>query len=168
MAEERIPVNTYDGGWEAGAVGDIDELVADADGNAITTTTKSDQCILTFDVQTVVDGDTVTAVDFVMRAQESSSAGNNTIDFTFDGTTVSVPMLVGYTNFTVSDPAWDGVDYTVAQLEGNVTIDARQSGMPAANTWSIDCVDMIITYTAGGGGLDIPVAMANYRRRREF
>ncbi len=157
MAEERRAIDSFSSGgdWSA-SLTDIDELVVDADGSVASTTVDDSTCTVTFATGSVGDADTVTEVQFQVRARAVGAGTKDTIGVTFDGTEVNTGFLTGaLANYTLSSAGnWDVTDYTAAQLAANVTVAARQTGKAESATWEVDCIDMVITYTPAGGGGD--------------
>ena len=154
MATEKLNITGWDSGWPTGLITNVDEAIADADGQRVQTSNRNDVVIFDFGPTTALtDGDTVTAVDITIRARVL----NATVPAHFD-----VELLIGsvsqgldggppplqtfWSNGFYTKASWDA-DWTVAQLDGaQVKITSRQDSV-SAETWYIDCIDLDITYT---------------------
>lgn len=162
MAADKLNINGWDAGWPTGSVANVDEPVGSADGALIAATSENDTVLLDLTSTTVVDGDTVTAVDIVVRIREGAgSAGNNRIgvEFLIGGVVQgsrqnSANMSTTFANVSFSDANWD-VDWTQAQLDGaQVRLTAVQQGKNESAVWEVDCLDVDIVFTLApvGGG----------------
>lgn len=160
MVAEKLNFNTYDSGWTTGVIGDVDEAIAAADGAAIAATVKNDVAVMGLTASVVVDADTVTAVDVVVRARTTGSADDILgVELRIGGIVQgsrqdSASLTASFVNYTFSDVAWDA-DWTEAEMDGmDIRLHARQSGMPGTAGHEVDCGDIDVVFTpAGGAGL---------------
>ncbi len=169
MATDTRTPTADDNGWPTGDIVDIDEGVASADGNVMSTTVDDDTLILSSFTPTggVADGDTVTQVDIVVRCREGAgSAGSNRIgaalyiNSTLQSESQTGNMSTAFSDETLNHASWNS-DWTEAQLNAlQVYIYARQVGKAESATWEVDAVDVVITYTPSGPGDDEIAAVA--------
>jgi hypothetical protein len=158
MATEILNINGWDSGWPTGAVANVDEAIAAADGSVVECATEGD--IVVFDLTNtgLTDADTITQLDITFRARETSAAsGDNSIDVEFlvgaavQGNAQNVVLTTDFQDFSLSTDAWD-TDWTQAQLDGaQVRCTSVQTGMPSAGGWQVDCLDVVVTYTPDSG-----------------
>lgn len=156
MATEKLNVIAWDAGWPTGFVTNIDEPIASADGQNISTTLLGDVVVLDFnDVVSIHDIDIVTVVVPTIRCRETTgdagAAARLAVELLIGGVaqggvqTVAT-MSAAFNNDSITIPAWD-VDWTVAQLNTlqlRITTTNLAAGTPQ---WAIDAVDIDITYT---------------------
>jgi hypothetical protein len=160
MAEVTVNVNTVDtDNWASttGAVGDIDEAIASADGNTYAATADSHGTTLILGLGSpgLSDSDTISQVDITVRASATGTAGTLELDVdlliggTAQGTAQTFSGLTGTlaTSGTLNDTGWNS-DWTASQLDGmQVQLTATSSGMPGTVIPAVDCIDVLITYT---------------------
>jgi hypothetical protein len=160
MATEILNINGWDSGWPIGvASDDAAEAVAAADGSFVACSTEGDVVLFDLDNTGLTDADTISEVDVILRGRQSAtSSGANAfaVEFWIGGSiqgtaqTTTGALTTSFQNFTLSTDAWD-VDWTQAQLDGaQVQVTAAQTGMPSSAQWEVDCLDVVITYTAAG------------------
>jgi len=160
MAEEILfPDGVYSGtGWN-GTGSNISEGIAAADGNEISSDATGEGDVVTIDmadIVDIVDADTITNVAIVLRGRVTTDGGDESfeVDLVIGGTPqgavggsagelTNTHQTLGSRN----TGAWNS-DWTVAQLNGmQVDVVGVQGGMPTANTWHIDTLQVVITYT---------------------
>lgn len=156
MAIETLNISGWDSGWPLGFISNADEAVVDADGSAVATNFASDVVIFDLDNVTTIDAlDVVTAVDITVRCNASNIShvpylrvelliGGISRGFDLTSTLNQV-----YVNEFLSNGNWDQ-NWTVAQLNSaqvRVTSDAVGGGS-GPTEWRIDCIDVVVTYTA--------------------
>lgn len=157
MAEDRLFPNGWDSGWPTGAVANIDEGIASADGLNISTNVDDDSVLLDLTATAVVDADTVTAVDIVVRAKYTGGGDNSIgvewlVGGSVQGSEQSASLTTSYQNLNISDANWDA-DWTATQLNGSqIRLYARQTGKPTAYSVEVDAIDLVITYTLAPTG----------------
>jgi hypothetical protein len=156
VANEKLNFNTYDSGWTSGAIGDVDEAVASADGAVISTTIKNDTALMGLTASVVEDADTVTAIDIVVRARTTGSGVDSLgvellIGGVVQGVRQDILLTASFQNLTFSDANWD-TDRTAAEMDGaEVRLHARQGGMPVDAGHEVDCGDIDVVFTEAGG-----------------
>lgn len=161
MATETLNVSglsASDSGDFSGAVTNIDEAVASADGSIMSSSANGENETLRValtDVVSITDGDTVTNVSVTLRGR-ATGGGNNSFDVTLyvggtaQGTAGSGGITATMDNYTGINQAGWNTDWTAAQLNGaELLITCKQSGMNVAAQWEVDCLDVIVTYSAG-------------------
>lgn len=170
MASEKLNFDTYDSGWEAGVIDDVDEAIAGADGAVISTATKNDVALMGCTASVVEDADTVTGIDVVVRARTTGSGADSLgvellIGGIVQGSRVDIVLTASFQNLTFNDVAWDA-DRTAAEMDGiEIRLHARQSGMPTAAGHEVDCGDIDVAFDEGGnveasGGATLAAAVA--------
>lgn len=171
MANEKLNFNAWDSGWETGAIGDVDEAIASADGNFIATATKNNTALMDLTDSVIVDADIVTAVDIVVRAMTTGSGDDILgVDLLIGGVVQgarqdSASLTGSFVNYNFSDANWD-IDWTAVQMDGmQVRIHARQSGMPTATGHRVDCGDIDIVFTPAAGGPAFPYHVVKESRK---
>jgi hypothetical protein len=174
MATETIFLDgTFSGtGWIGNGT-DIDEGITAADGNEISSDADGENDSITLDfanVVTIVDADTVTRIDFTIRARVTTDGGDelfNGTDLIFSSTPAGASQSTGlltasHANHTLNDTLWN-VDRSVSALNSmQAILVPAQAGMPTANTWHIDTGEAVITFTPAAAGLGIPIAMYHH------
>jgi hypothetical protein len=164
MAEEILnPNGTYSGtGW-TGTGSNITEGIASADGNEISSDSDGEADTVTIDIEpsALTDADTITNVSIVVRARVTTNGGDESItvnlvvDSSAQTAVAGTPGELNASHQTLAsrnDATWN-TDWTAAQLDAlQVTVVGAQTGMPDPNVWHIDTLDVVITYTPGGGG----------------
>ena len=158
MATEKLNFDTYDSGWETGAIADVDEAISGADGAAIGTATKNQVALMGLSASAVVDADTVTGITVVVRARTTGSANDALgVELLIGGVVQgarqdSVSLTASFVNYTFNDVAWDA-DRTEAEMDGmQIRLHSRQSGMPGATGHEVDCADVDVAFDPPGGG----------------
>jgi hypothetical protein len=176
MAVDYLYPNGNDGGWDTsnhancneglnpgpGLDGDDDGPV---DGTFIRETTEAIALNLDLSSTAVTDADTVTQVRIFVRATLNSSDPDNNIlvDWVIGGTAQGTQQETGhltgsFVTYTTSDVGWNS-DWTAAQLNGaQVRLTTEQGGMPAAYECDVSEVEVEVTYTPSGAGIDPGVA----------
>lgn len=159
MAEETLLPNGDNSGWPTGSYLDIDEGIASADANVLSTTTDNDLVIVDLGDSAVVDGDTVTNVTIKIHGRSTGSGGKDSfvvdwlIGGTPQGTAVTTTALTGsHATYTLNDIGWNG-DWTASQMDGaQVRVKANQTGRGRAATWEVDAMDVVVTYVGSPTG----------------
>ena len=155
MATEKLNINAWDSGWPEGFLTNVDEAVAVADGQTISTTIASDVVVLGLDATAVIDLDTVTDVGITVRCKADGVVVDTAsllvellIGGVAQGAAQSTGSLSGtFSNVVLSLANWDS-DWTQAQLNGmQVQVTTARTGTTDAPTWHIDAIDVDITYT---------------------
>jgi hypothetical protein len=170
MAQVTIQPNSINqtSGFATGAVTDIDEGVSSADGNFVSTTADGEGEVLVVDFASpgLSDSDTITQVDIVVRHQVNVDSDSVLdVDLLIGGTaqgatqTTANRLTIG--NDTLNDTGWNS-DWTSTQLDGlQVQLTAAQGGMPTADQWDLDAIEVTITYTPGASTDDVEALAAN-------
>ncbi len=150
---------TKNSGWATNGLTEIDEGIAAADGSLMSTTTdgEGEQFTLDFASPGLTDADTITQMDVIIRHQSGGASTASILRCNIDGLAdVNTPNRTSLTNDTLNNSAWN-VDRTAAQLDAlQVVVTAVQGGMPTAEQFDVDAIEVLITYTpaaAGGGRL---------------
>ena len=157
--ETLLPNGTYSGtGW-TGTGSNITEGISSADGNEISSDAdgEGDSVRIDFnDPVTITTADTVTQVDIQLRGRVTTDGGDEAfdVDLVIDGTPLAsaagTPGELSSAHLTLASrnaPQWNS-DWTLTQLQGlQVDVVGTQTGMPSANTWHIDTLEVVITYT---------------------
>lgn len=162
MATATILPNglTKNTGWATGALADIDEGIAAADGSLLSTSAdgEGEQFTVDFASPGLTDADTITQCDVILRHQSGGASGNSLLDVEFliggaaQGVTQSTLNRTSLTNDTLNDVGWN-TDWTQSQIDGvQVRVTAAQAGMPTAEQWDVDTLEILITYTPGASG----------------
>lgn len=175
MAIERLLPNGDDAGWTSGGWADVDEGIASTDddttkvvsGTTATPVAEGSTLNLDFAATALSDSDTITRVAFDIRATTDDVSSGKTdltvqliIGGAAQGAAVNLDLTSGWATFSdVNDIGWNS-DWTEAQLNGaQVRLITAQAGMATDDVWEVSTVDMVVTYTAGGGGGSIaPIA----------
>jgi len=155
MATEKLNISGWDSGWPTGFVSNVDEPIASADGSVVSTGLARDTVI--FDLTDVVDIDdagTVTGVTITIRARQSYTIfrdGEFDVNFLIDGVSQGPGLTVDTLGTSLSNlvyvSAFWNQDWTVAQLNGaQVSVRTTNIGEVDDQTWSIDCIDVDVTY----------------------
>lgn len=165
MAQETLlPDGTYSGtGW-TGTGSNITEGIASADGNVIQSDSDGEGDVVTIDFAnptSITDADTVTQVDIYVRGRVQTDGGDESFDVSLligsvsQGTVTGTPGELNATQQTLgplNTAGWNS-DWTLSQLQGlQVNVVGAQTGMPTANVWEIDTLEVVITYTPAAGG----------------
>lgn len=162
--ETLLPDGTYSGtGW-TGAGSNITEGIASADGSVIQSDSDGEADVVTIDFANpvdITDADTVTQVDVYYRGRVQTNGGdeNFDVDLLIGGTpqaTVSgTPgeLTATLANFgPINTGLWNS-DWSLSQLQSlQVSLVGAQTGMPTANVWEIDTLEVVITYTPAATG----------------
>ena len=153
MATEKLNPNAWDNGWPTGYIANVDEPVANADGQAVSTTAWFDTVIFDLDASAINDIDVVTDVGITVRAKYFDKfGGDGTLDVSLlvggvsQGTETTSTLNSLFGNHVLSNAGWDS-DWTAAQLAGMQVKVVADSTFADDPTWSIDCIDVDITYT---------------------
>ena len=164
---ELLVPNADDSGWPTGTFADIDETIASADADVMATTDAEldDILVLDFSNSEVVDGDTVTNITVNCRARVTGIGGKDDLQFEvlIGGSPIGSAVIhtgVGssYSTLVCNDTGWN-VDQSAAQMDGiQVRITSQQRAMAETALFEIDAVDLVVTFTSGGGGPTIPLA----------
>jgi hypothetical protein len=162
MATETLIINAIDSAFSDpnGAVTDIDEAVADADGSSYGTTTENDVADFGLTTPTLIeDADTVNSVTITVRAKKGGTASNErfNVDLLIGGAVQGTQATTGnlttsFANYTgINDTGWNS-DWTLAQLTGmQVRLTAVQLGMAGTQVTDLDCIDVIVDFTEAAG-----------------
>ena len=165
MTVETLNINAIDGAFADpnGAVTDIDEPIASADGASYGTTTEDDTADFGLTNPVLIsDADTVNSVTITLRAQKGGTAGNERfqVDLLIGGVVQGTQQSTGnlsasFVNYTgINDVGWNS-DWTLPQLQGmQVRITAIQAGMGGTQITDADCMDVDVDFTeAATGGI---------------
>lgn len=155
---ERLQVNDWDAGWAEGLVTNIDEPVAEADGQTISTleSTFPNSLELFFEPSGLSDNDVVLTLEFVARIKlETLGAPITECQMIFTpepfGNRPSIVVDVisavdNFVNFSLTRPEWDG-DISAAALDAlSLQITVTGFATPDDFRIHIDTVDAIITF----------------------
>lgn len=162
MAEVTILPNgiTKNLGWATNGLAEIDEGIAGADGSLMSTDSDGEGENFTLDFASpgLVDGDTITRVDVIVRHQTGGASASSIfraqllIGGTPQGVDQDTPNRTSLTNDTLNDTGWN-TDWTASQLDGmQALFTAIQGGMPTAEQWDVDAIEIKITYTPASAG----------------
>lgn len=173
MAVETLNVSAVSSkaNW-TGTDADIFEAISAADNTGLHNgATEGDVLDLDLDDSIVVDGDTVTNISFVLRAQAPTNSSDGlTVQLLIGGVPQGVPVAFASVpsswgnSGVLNDAGWN-VDRTAAEMDGaQARIVTTQSGMPGVVDLDFDCLDCIVTFTPVGDGLDIPIAMYHHMK----
>ena len=159
MATEKLNINgisASDSGNFSGSVTDIDEAVASADGNVMSSSTNGEGETLrvTLTDSAITDANVVTALDMVLRCS-APGTGNNSFDVELfiggvsQGSANTGQVTGSLANYNLSSAGWDA-DWTAAQLDGaEVLITCVQNGKGVNTQYNVDCLDVDIVYSIG-------------------
>ena len=158
MATETLNINAIDSAFSDpnGAVTDIDEPISGADGNSYGTTTEDDVATFGLTPTALTDAHTINSVTLTVRAQKGGTAGNERfqVDLLIGGVVQGSQQSTGnlttsFANYTgINDAGWNS-DWTQAELNGmQVRLTAIQAGMGGTQVTDLDCIDVIVDYTA--------------------
>ncbi len=160
MATETLNIVSIDSAFSDpnGAVTDIDEAISGADGNSYGTTTEDDVADFGLTNPAVInDAATVNSVTITLRAQKGGTAGNERwqVDLLIGGVVQGSQQSTGnlttsFVNYSgINDAGWNS-DWTLAQLQGmQVRLTAIQAGKSGTQVTDIDCMDVVVDFTAG-------------------
>ena len=136
--------------WPGGFISNIDELVASADGQVISTTLTNDVTYISFDDPSLLsDLDTVQTVEITIRCRDTAGTGSIEVqpriggsDYTLQNTGT---LTSSFQNIALADASWNA-DWTVAQLSsaGNQFYLAVTS-RGTIGTVEIDAIDVRIS-----------------------
>ena len=168
MANEKLNISGWNAGWPQGLLSNIDEAVADADGQTISTSQGGDTVLLDFDnVAVIVDADTVNSVSVTIRASFDdlldlgATGGLNVslfIDSLLKGTEATGNLSSTMSNKGLTNVGWD-VDWTAAQLD-SLQILVTTTGGEDAPIWLLDCIDVNVDYSEAALMLPAAIALA--------
>ena len=156
MAIQKLNVNGWDAGWETGAYTNIDEAVANADGQSIATIIPSNVVVLELDPNTsIIVGDRVLGLDVTLRCNVSG-AGSGTegallVELLINGSAQGAAESTGnltasYQNILLSSASWDQ-DFVPSQIDLlQLRVTASRTVGTGTLTWRVDCADVDITY----------------------
>ena len=155
MATEKLNISGWDSGWPTGFVTNVDEPIASADGQTVSTTIENDTVVFDLDnVTDIADIDTVTAVEITVRGSVASALVDSkfSVELLIGGVSQGADPFVTNLSSSMSNQTYTAVgwnsDWTQAELNGaQVKVTAQQT-TPGSQTWYIDCIDVDITYTA--------------------
>jgi len=170
MATETLfPDGTYSGtGW-TGTGSNISEGISAADSNEISSDSDGEGDVLTVDFanSALSDGDTITRVDIQIRGRVTTNGGDESFDVelvvggTGQGSVAGSSGELNASHQTLASrntAGWNS-DWTLAQLNGlQVDLIGVQAGMPTANVWHIDTLEVVITYDPAAAGAEPPAA----------
>lgn len=156
LSANRLNVNGWDSGWPAGLLSNIDERITGADGQTISTTLVGDAVLLDFDDATTLrDIDTVTTVEVMIRARETTGDGAATASLNVEllinsvkqgSTQVTGTLGATFSNALLADAGWNS-DWTLAEvnsLQLRITAVNAAAGAPS---WALDCIDVNVIFT---------------------
>ena len=158
MTVETLNIVSIDSAFSDpnGAITDIDEPVASADGNSYGTTTENDTADFGLTNPALIgDADTVNSVTITIRAQKGGTAGNERwqVDLLIGGVVQGSQQSTGnlttsFANYTgINDAGWNS-DWTQAQLNGmQIRLTAIQAGMGGTQVTDLDCIDVDVDFT---------------------
>ena len=168
---ETLVPNGDDSGWPSGTYADIDEGVPGDEVASMSTTIDDDLLILDLSASEVVDGDTVTDITINISALTTGSSGKDTlvVDLLIGGTGLGIfttgNLTGSYATYACTNVLWN-VDRTASEMAGaQVSIKANQIGKVTAATWDIDSVDVVVTFTSGGGQSIVPHVLLQHSMR---
>lgn len=173
MAVETLNINAVSSkaNW-TGTDADIFEAIAAADNTGLNNAAVEEDVLdLDLSDSVVEDGDTVTNISFVLRAQAPTNSSDGlTVQLLIGGVAQGIPVDFGTIPSTwgnsglLNDVGWN-VDRTAAEMDGaQARIVTTQMGMPGVVDLDFDCLDCIVTFTPAGVGLDIPIAMYHHMK----
>ena len=173
MATETLNVSAVSSkaNW-TGTDADIFEAISAADDTGLSNgAVEGDVLDLDLDNSVVEDGDTVTNISFVLRAQAPTNSNDGlTVQLLIGGVAQGAPVAFGGVpstwgnSGTLNDAGWN-VDRTAAEMDGaQARIVTTQGGMPGVVDLGFDCLDCIVTYDLAGDGLSIPIAMYHHMK----
>lgn len=162
MAEvtvKAVSITRAAGNWQTGAATDIDEGIPGADGNLLETDTDGEGELVdvAFESTGLSDADEITQVDLIVRHIDGTDAdsdlsGQLLIGGVAQGSPATPVHRASLTNDTLNDVGWNS-DWTASQINGaEGRFIATQGGMPTADKWGIDTVDMKITFNPASAG----------------
>ena len=163
MTVETLNIVSIDSAFSDpnGAVTDIDEPVASADGNSYGTTTENDTADFGLTNPALIsDADTVNSVTITLRAKKGGTAGNERfqVDLLIGGVVQGSQQTTGnlttsFANYTgINDAGWNS-DWTLAQLQGmQFRLTAIQAGMGGTQVTDLDCADVDVDFTEAAAG----------------
>ena len=141
---------------------DIVEAISGADDTGYGTGTEDEVAEFAVDTDSeVVDSDTVTNVTINVRLRDVGSAGNLFADVSLvvDGTPLTAVRTAALSSSfsnsgALNHSSWNA-DKTAAQMDSlEVRVVPVQSGMPGTNFCTIDCADIVVTWTTSGPVFD--------------
>jgi hypothetical protein len=157
----RLNPTGWDNGWPTGFLSNIDEPVASADGQTISSTTQNEAVTLDFAgaASTITATDTVIDVQFLVRARQPSipaAYGLNSVVYIGGAPLISGAQKI-YPTFSDEPFEWDiisqngfddgqPVPWTAAELE-QLQIKFLYGNNTVGTETFIDAVDAIITYS---------------------
>ncbi len=173
MAEETLNISAVSAkaNW-TGTDADIFEAISAADNTGLNNAAnEGDVLDLDLSNSIVVDGDTVTNISFILRAQAPTNSNDGlTVQLLIGGAAQGVPVTFGAVPSTwgnsasLNDTGWN-VDRTAAEMDGaQARIVTTQGGMPGVVDLDFDCLDCIVTYTPASAGASIPIAMYHHMK----
>ena len=160
---------TKNSGWATNGLAEIDEGIAGADGSVMSTDSDGENENFTLDFASpgLSDGDTITQCDVIIRHGTGGVDTDSILDVAFligtveQGVTQNPPNRTSLTNDTVNHSGWN-TDWTAAQIDGvQLLITAAQTGMPAAERWDIDAIEIFITYTPAAANQEVDAISAD-------
>ena len=143
-------------GWPVGGLTDINEGVAVADGNVMSTSAdgEGENFYVEFPAPPITDADLVTAVYVVLRHGTSGADANSILaallyidSILVGGGGTAAPNRVALTTDLLNIAAWNE-DWTAAQL-ATIRVAIHAAGSSVPERWDIDNVELFIAYTAG-------------------
>jgi len=165
VATEKLNISGWDSGWPTGYVANVDESVASADGQAVSTSMDNDVVIFDLDASVIDDVDVVTDIGITVRAMfEDEPAPSNTGSLTValliggvsQGSESTGDLTDSQANYVLSNAGWDS-DWTAAQLAGmQVRVTSSTPSDDGDPIWSLDCIDVDITFTDNTSSLREP------------
>jgi len=156
VATEKLNINGWNNGWPFGFVSNVDDAIANPDGQTVSTSTDDDVVIFDLDASAIDDNDVVTDVGITVRGSFFDDGGFLTagqldvsllIGGVSQGTESTGILQPVQANYVLSNAGWDS-DWTAAQLAGmQVRVIARTTDSLTLPEWALDCLDVDITYT---------------------
>ncbi len=152
MATEKLHISGWDSGWETGILTNVDEYIASADGQTVSTTIVDNIVIFDIENTSILDTDVVSEVLVTIRTRsDNASSGQlhvNLLENGFPkGLATTAGLTTSFTNEILTNTGWDQ-DFSQSQLNSlQVRVESKMSGGPA--TLFIDCIDVDITFTPG-------------------
>ncbi len=181
---EQLQINGWDSGWPVGLLSNIDEPSQSADGQVISTTEPGfDLVVLDFEDSTDIGLlDAVASIEFVIRIKVEVLGGGTLTDADvfvqprINGVfktayALDVESAEGsFVNFTVNsdsnpflnwDNAWEPPNNPLSNINGlqlYFTSSGTCTGVGCSVQFSLDTIDLIVTYASAGNKIAEPDA----------
>jgi len=155
--QEQLQISGWDGGWPTGFATNVDEPVAIADGQTVSTHIPSDVAVFDLDnVSTIVDESTVLSVGLTVRArvrhledpEEPSEPGYLRVDLLINGISqgqkVTPSLPESFTNRSLTLPGWNN-DWSVSELN-SMQLRVTFISLFGIDVVYLDTIDVIVEY----------------------